>query len=135
MKNQIIMDEQDAAAAKAFGMFKSNPMKEQRDEPAIRAILEIISSKRDASGNSYWAFRLTDTTSGEVLEIQSPHSDMTNIIEAATSVYGWAKFYTLDKEMSKKALFDMFTRQQWQLCTRGTVEELTAAIQAWRATL
>jgi hypothetical protein len=34
----------------------------------IRATLEAINSRRDRSGNCYWAFRFTDLESGQVVE-------------------------------------------------------------------
>ncbi len=35
--------------------------------PAIHGILVVINSKRDANGNTYWAFTYTDTATGAIV--------------------------------------------------------------------
>ncbi len=109
-------------------------------KPAIKAILEIISSKRDASGNKYWAFNLVDTVSGKELSVKCPHSDESNILTAVRACYGDGRRETIGyfyKEYPIRIFKNYMDskNQGWIDYDCGTVSELTAAIQAWRATL
>ncbi len=57
-------------------------------EHKIKALLEVIYSKRDMYGNCYWAGQLTETSTGKVVSFTISGGEG-NITGAASVLYGF----------------------------------------------
>lgn len=66
----------------------------------IKAIVLIIKSKRDVSGNTYWAFRITSTETGRSVEGMADHES--NVLVAANIAFGPTGYYWTSKELPKR---------------------------------
>jgi hypothetical protein len=65
----------------------------------IKAILDIINSKKDRAGNCYWAFRWTDTETGKQVKGRISGND-SNLLWAANHIYPNHDYYYTMHEVS-----------------------------------
>ncbi len=80
----------------------------------IKAILQIVSSKPDASNNTYWAFRYTSTETAVQVEALCDHES--NLLAAIYDMHGSTEYFWYKTELPKRIFKAQFGACEYAGC-------------------